>query len=327
MTTILELDPRSPGTLHALLPVVRRAVAADLPRHPEPDAGWLRVVTASSPIRERRILAARDAAGTVVSVARLQQDAAANRTLCHGNIWTVPERRDGPAEAALIGQAKELAVEAGCDRLVLDDPASERTTALHLRHGARVVGSEKRSMLDLAALDRDRFAAWAAPSAANADYRVAYWTEPTPDHFAAAFAVARDAMNDAPHGELEIERAPADLEQQRQGERFAAALGLRGHVLAAFAPSGEIAGFSSLHVFPGAMPMASVGSTAVVAAHRGRGLGLRLKADLTLRVLALEPRLTSLETWNDEANAPMLRVNRLLGYELADAWNTFQYEL
>jgi GNAT superfamily N-acetyltransferase len=87
------------------------------------------------------------------------------------------------------------------------------------------------------------------------------------------------------------------------------------------------AGFSNVNVFPGVMPMAGVGSTAVVAAHRGRGLGLRLKADLTLRLLEREGHLTSFETWNNEDNEPMLRVNRLLGYTLADEWNAFQYDL
>lgn len=325
--TILELDPRSPGALDELLPVLRHAVAADLPRYPPPDTGWLTVVTASNPTRERLILAARDAAGAVVSFARLQRDVSANRTLFYGNVWTDPRHRDGPAEAALIERSKAEGRALGCDRLVLDDPATDRNTALHLRHGARVVGSEKRSMLDLTTLDREQFAAWAAPSPGNDGYRFEYWTEPTPDRLIAALAVARRAMNDAPHGDLQLESAPFDVEQQKQAELVSASLGMRGHVVAALAPSGEIAGYSNVYAFPGAMPMASVGGTAVVAAHRGHGLGLRLKADLTLRVLRLEPQLTSIETWNNEDNEPMLRVNRLLGYELADEWSGFQYDL
>lgn len=325
--TILELDPRAPGTLDELLPALRGAVAADLPRHPEPDAGWLGVMTTSSPTRECRILGARDAAGAVVSFARLQREVSANRTLLFGNLWTAPEHRDSPAEDALVEHAKAIAGGIGCDRLVLDDPATDRNTALHLRHGARVVGREKRSMLDLKTLDHDRFAAWAAPSAANAGYRFEHWIEPTPDHLATPLAAARDAMSDAPHGDLQIEHAPVDVEQQKQAERFSASLGVRGYVAAALAPSGEIAGYSNVYVFPGVMPMASIRATAVVAAHRGHGLGLRLKAALTLRVLEREPHLTSFETWNDEDNEPMLRVNEVLGYELADRWRGFQYDL
>lgn len=324
---IHELDPRCPGTVEELLPVLRQAVAADLPRHPEPDAGYLGVLTASNPTRERRVFAVRDAEGAIVSFARLQRDLTANRTLAFGTLWTALEHRDTPTESTLLEHLKTVATEAGCDRLVLDDPASDRNAALHLRHGARVVGSDKRSMLDLKTLDREQFAKWAAPSPANDGYRFEYWTEPTPDHLAQAMAVARDAMNDAPHGALEIEHAPVDVEQQQAAERFAAALGIRGHVATAITAAGEIAGYSNVYAFPGVMPMASVGSTAVVTAHRGRGLGLRLKAALTLRVLDLEPHLTSFETWNNEDNEPMLRVNRLLGYELADVWSGFQYDL
>ncbi|MBR7837081.1 hypothetical protein KDL01_27640, partial [Actinospica durhamensis] len=215
----------------------------------------------------------------------------------------------------------------GCDRLVLDDVVGEGKAALHLRHGGRVVGSEKRSMLDLVKLDRAQFAAWAAPSAANGGYRFDYWALPTSDDRAAALAVATDAMNDAPHGELEIEREPIAVEQLQKAERAAVELGMRGHFVAALTDSGEIAGYSNVFIFPGSMPMASVGATAVVAAHRGHGLGLRLKADLTLRLLELEPHMTSIETWNNGENEPMLRVNRMLGYELADEWNGFQYDL
>jgi GNAT superfamily N-acetyltransferase len=328
MPTILELDPRAPGMLDELLPVLRQALAADLPRYPEPDGGWLGVTTVSNPLRERRVFAARDAAGRVVSFARLQRDVSANRALCYGNVWTVPEHRDSPAETALIEHAKATAAATGCDRLVLDDPTTDRNTALHLRLGAHVVGdgTERRSMLDLAAIDREQFAAWAAPSAANADYSFEHWIEPTPQDRVTALAVAREAMNDAPH-DLEIELPPVDVEQQRQAEIFAAAAGVRCHVVAAVTADGEIAGYSNVYVFPGVMPMGSVGSTAVVAAHRGHGLGLRLKADLTLRVGAQEPHLTSFDTWNNADNAPMLRVNRLLGYELADVWSIFQYDL
>jgi hypothetical protein len=97
-------------------------------------------------------------------------------------------------------------------------------------------------------------------------------------------------------------------------------------VVAAFTEDGEIAGMHETLVF-GDFRMADVGHTAVPAKFRGHGLGLRLKAVLSLALLDREPHVEVISTWNDADNLPMLRVNGTLGYVRTEAWSNWQFDL
>jgi RimJ/RimL family protein N-acetyltransferase len=57
--------------------------------------------------------------------------------------------------------------------------------------------------------------------------------------------------------------------------------------------------------------------TTVVPAHRGRRLGLRLKADMACWLGEVEPGLGVIRTDNAESNGPMIAVNARLGYQIA----------
>jgi GNAT superfamily N-acetyltransferase len=58
----------------------------------------------------------------------------------------------------------------------------------------------------------------------------------------------------------------------------------------------------------------SLGDTAVVPEHRGRGFGLWVKADMLVRLRTERPDVTALLTGNSSTNAHMLRINDRLGY-------------
>jgi GNAT superfamily N-acetyltransferase len=82
--------------------------------------------------------------------------------------------------------------------------------------------------------------------------------------------------------------------------------------------TGRLVGYSQVQVGAGA-ELGYQQDTLVLREHRGHGLGLRMKAASTLAVLAEAPEVTRIRTWNADDNAPMLAVNRALGYEV-DAW-------
>lgn len=46
-----------------------------------------------------------------------------------------------------------------------------------------------------------------------------------------------------------------------------------------------------------------------------------------MRLLEHEPRIDTVSTWNGSGNVPMLRVNGALGYERAEAWSNWQFDL
>jgi hypothetical protein len=65
----------------------------------------------------------------------------------------------------------------------------------------------------------------------------------------------------------------------------------------------------------------------VLGPHRGHRLGLLLKVANLLRLHEREPRIDRIITWNATSNSHMLDINRAMGFELLDEWNTWQFPL
>ncbi|GAA1963913.1 hypothetical protein [Catenulispora subtropica] len=321
-----ELDPADRRTRTTLLPVFQAGVAADTVRHPAPTEDFLRFLIGPRPTRHRRAVTAFDG-GTPIGYGSLDQDSQANRDMVFADLWILPERR-ADATRPLLEAFLAYSRGRGCARTVIgfSDLAAPDYDPVFTAAGGRPVAEDWRSDIALAAIDRERYAAWAAPSAKNKQYRVEHWVAPTPEHLLATMVRASQAMGDAPTGDLDFQVPPPDVDRRRKAEAMLAADGVRKHCVAAFTEGGEAAGFHEVFVVPG-FPMADVGNTGVVAAHRGHGLGLRLKADLALRLLEAEPELAIVNTWNNGDNEPMLRVNEALGYIKAETWKTWQFDL
>jgi mycothiol synthase len=54
--------------------------------------------------------------------------------------------------------------------------------------------------------------------------------------------------------------------------------------------------------------------TAVLAGHRGHGLGVAMKAELVRRLLLERPEIVRVNTTTDATNKHMVAVNHVLGY-------------
>jgi GNAT superfamily N-acetyltransferase len=76
--------------------------------------------------------------------------------------------------------------------------------------------------------------------------------------------------------------------------------------------TGRVAGWGSLLYAPGSRTVAWHDMTVVARAWRGRGIATALKRSVIR--WAIEHGVESLQTGNDETNAPMRAVNRWLGY-------------
>ncbi|GAA2032069.1 GNAT family N-acetyltransferase [Catenulispora yoronensis] len=323
---IRELDPHEPGTDAVLLPVLRAASAVDSPRHPEANEAWVHYINGPRIARHRTALVAFDGA-EAVGYGLLNQDLESNQDMVYGDIWIRPEHR-ADTTVPLVDAFKAYTRSRGGKRLVsvFSELAVSDYEQVFAAEGGRLVSREWRSQLDLRAIDRERYAAWAAPSEKNAHYRIEYWVTPTPEHLLEAMVRANEAMRDAPTGDLAFEYPPPSVDRRRRAEALSVASGERKHVVAALTDDGVVAGFHELYAAPG-FGMADVGNTGVPAGFRGHGLGLRLKADLALRLAAAEPEIETVSTWNGADNEPMLRVNEALGYERAEAWSNWQFDL
>jgi GNAT superfamily N-acetyltransferase len=322
--TIRDIDPTSADTVATLLPLMRAGMASAAPAHPEPSASFVRWLITPRVDWHIACLVAYDG-DRAVGCGHLSHDVVVNPDLIFGDMWIArPEQAE--VAAALLDAYREHARSRGATRLVLDASEYAGYEPYYTAAGGRVLDSDRRRQLDLATIDRAQYAAWAAPSEKNAHYELSIWTVPTPEHLLGPMVEANEAMRDAPHGELEFEHPPPDVERRRRFEAASLGTGARMYIAAALTEDGDMAGFHELIVFPD-FRMANIGNTGVPAKFRGHGLGLRLKAAMTLHLLEREPHVELISTWNNADNAPMVRVNEAMGFVIAESWDAWQFEI
>jgi hypothetical protein len=146
-----------------------------------------------------------------------------------------------------------------------------------------------------------------------AGYRLRSWVARTPEELIASYARARNAINDAPHDAA----AGAEYwtpDRLRDLEAAVARRPQQTRVTVALDGAGEVAGYTELRVGPEPGTVARTEDTAVVAAHRGRGLSRPIKLESLRRLTADRPDVPAVVTGNDVTNAPMLAVNTALGF-------------
>ncbi len=160
-------------------------------------------------------------------------------------------------------------------------------------------------------IDRAAYKSWAAPSEKNARYSLVQWTDHCPDDLAESFCKAMDAMHDQPMGALAVEWVENNVRRLRDDEEFTRLHGLRRNVLAALDADGDVAGFNIIrHDVPDEPEPAEIWDTGVVRAHRGHGLGLRIKAAAGLWLLETQPSARWVRRPTTTTNKWMIDVNR-----------------
>lgn len=269
--------------------------------------------------RRRICWAAVDRSGAVVGSAALTMPQHDNLSQALVMVIVHPDHRRGGVGTALLEQVESTARDH--DRTVLltetqwlvgaRDESGEEFAARRGYAGAQTV---LRSSLLLPA-DRDRLEA--ALEGDDADgYVVQTCWDGIPEAWLAGRAeLSRRMSTDIPMGDLQLEEERWDEERVRTEYQRIAAMGRR--VVDTFAvveATGELVGYTQVQV-PRANPVVGFQQdTLVTREHRGHRLGLRLKAAGTLALMQELPDTRSVRTWNADDNAPMLAVNRALGY-------------
>ena len=173
---------------------------------------------------------------------------------------------------------------------------NEAGVAFAAAHGFREERAEENSAADLRTIDEQPFAAIDIRSVAQIDPRLAYEVDVT-------------ATRDMPSTEV-IDEIPYDewVEHVLDYPLFSA----KGSFVA-FVDGAPAA--VSLLIADEASGRSMNMFTGTLSQYRGRGLGLAVK--LASIAWAKERGITQMATRNDETNAPMLAINRRLGFESA----------
>jgi GNAT superfamily N-acetyltransferase len=119
---------------------------------------------------------------------------------------------------------------------------------------------------------------------------------------------------DIPMGELDRPPIRYEIEGYRQWYETMDRVGGAHHLLVLRAPDGRVAGVSELGWDPRTPDRAWQQLTATDRAWRGRGVARGLKAAMFRQVHAHQPEVELMITFNAESNAPMLSINRRVGF-------------
>ncbi|GIG56914.1 N-acetyltransferase [Longispora fulva] len=298
-----------------LVEIERAALAVDRTGEPAPTRGSLTARYAMPPSPGRRLTrwTARDG-DRILGVALLILFDDENTDLAGVNGTVHPDARRRGLGTALLRTM--LARAEGRRTLILEGvPAGGPGAAWADAHGFAVAQSTARQVLDLSTADRTL---WQVPAVPG--YRLVRWSGRAPEDLLASYATARDALRDAPRGELDFAVPAWTPERVRDSEDADRRRGCEARVVAAVhEATGTVAGTTLLEVHASRPDLARQQDTSVLAAHRGRRLGRWMKAENLRWLVAEHPEVGQVSTMSAADNVPMLHVNRQVGFVVSAA--------
>lgn len=248
--------------------------------------------------------------------------AADNSHIVDVSVHVHPGHRRRGIGTALLDDAVRRARADGRRVLMAGAPAGKAGSAFLEAAGAPRELEERHSVLDLAVVDWEQVAKGADPAPG---YRLVWWLTRPPEEILPSLAVAVASMDDAPKGGLDILRETWRPEMLRASHALSEARGYgRFGVAAIHEATGEVAGYTDLHVTPGRVDYAEQQDTVIVPEHRGHRLGMAVKCRMLLNLREQAPELRTISTWNAESNAHMLAVNIEIGFVQAEMWGMHQ---
>ncbi|MFC9701407.1 GNAT family N-acetyltransferase [Streptomyces sp. NPDC056943] len=322
LITTIPLTQVSTEDAAAWHAVVAASLGSDLPAEPRPTFEQVHAQLTVTGRGDRRLRWLAEAAdGAVVGVAGLRLFTSSGQShLAELELHVAPDRRRSGVGSHLLAAVVKAAQDEQRRSLVAAAPGDGPSGAFCAARGFRRVLALDHLLLDVADADA------AEADAEHPGYELTGWTGTVPDELAEAFAVAKNAMNDMPTGDMDYGSQSWTADRVRA---MAEVLADRGDLLLTTAAlrKGEIAGYTEIVIRAGETRRALQYDTVVVPAHRGHGLGLWVKAAMVRRLRAEQPGILEIETDNAQDNTHMLAVNRRLGFRFHRSTHEYQLDL
>ncbi len=326
---VRTVDPLDERMLAARYGVSRAALAHDLPDFPAPCpvryGRTLRHPSTGTDVRS--FLAYAD--GQPAAVATLWLTSLENTGNARLDLQTAPAYRRRGVGRALHAYAAGVARQRGRVRLLGDTvsalpggvPREGSGGAFAAAMGAKEALSEVRRRLDLSTVDIPALAVPEAPG-----YSTVRWRDRAPGEYLADIGrLDGRLVTDAPQGDLVVEAPTIDADRIRGDEAACVARGERKyHTGIRHDASGALVAWTTLVFEPTIPDHAWQHITIVDPAHRGHRLGIWSKLANLRYVLAYEPALRTVDTWNAAANTHMIAINEAIGFRAVDAFTQWQ---
>jgi mycothiol synthase len=229
----------------------------------------------------------------------------------------------GPSLAYAQVRVRPDARRQGIGTLLVDElraAAREARAGSMFVHHATAVGAAFAAHIGAIDDQRDiRSVLWlkgreAAPVAVPSGYRLRSWVGASPDDLAASYALARNAISDAPQPSGQVEPGWT-IERVRDLEDAVGRRRRDMRVTALLDDADRVVSFTELRVSAPPATVASTEDTATVPDRRGLGLALAVKAESLRLLRADRPDVELVTTTNAEQNAAMRALNAKLGFE------------
>jgi GNAT superfamily N-acetyltransferase len=325
---VIALDAPTEAQLAQWQAVVAATWAHDRPHDPAPDPSQTRARLLTPRLDSRNLMwAAVAGTGRMCGVAYVRDPHESGRS-GEVDIQVLPAwRRRGVGTRLLAVAADGLRVR-DCKTVVAQVLADTPAVPFLEARGFRCVLSLRALLLRLEEVDP----AWLSSmvAAGRPGYRLVRWTGTVQDSLAGELATAKRAMADMPVADLAYEPFRWDADRVRD---MASAVAARGDVLytvaALYGPeeAPRIAGFTEVVVPSSSPSRAAQYDTAVVPEHRGRRLGIWLKAAMLEWLRAERPEVEEIETDNADDNTHMLAVNQELGFHRQHDYLDYQADV
>ncbi len=331
---IRPVDITDDDELHRYYTVLREASLFERPDAPM--WGEVDVVTTfrEPDSMERKTAYAAYADGAMVGVAFYALPLLDNTEKVWVDVAVLPGQRRQGFGSAMVASLVDLAQRDGRSTLLAEAsyPFERREDHPHRlfaeHNGFGLSLTEIRRDLDLPVAE-SVLSMWIAEAAAHhAGYRIETFGHDIPAELLESFLyVANQLTVDAPQGDVAWEAeavTPEAFEQRRLGS---IAAGRSVYHTVAIAPDGNVVAHSTLAVPSEDMPNIHQWGTMVRRDHRGRRLGLAVKARSLLEVQRKHPERSRVTTTNAEVNAQMVAVNELMGFKPVEIEAMFQRRL
>jgi GNAT superfamily N-acetyltransferase len=324
--SFVEVGPEDEKDLRRWYELATAAHEVDRPGDPIPGyAAWAGYVTTPMTGSEVHLVLA-EVDGDPVGWFSLSLSHRENLDACPAELSVHPDHRRRGYGRALVDEWARRAASMGRNRL-LTEGAEGEGAAFATALGFRGVLADTQRRLDLATLDEAHLADLLADARAHATgYSLVQWVGASPaEHLPGMAALQSRMTTDSPLDDLSWEQEVYDTERQAEHDRIWLERGTGLYTTAVVHDeSGEVVGSTTAVVFVDSYTGAYQWQTIVLPEHRGHRMGMLLKLANLDHLRTRERRVRTVDTWNADSNAHMLRVNVAMGFQPVRQWSEYE---